>query len=144
MVPGVENELDAVLNLESEFQEEGRRDAAEAGAAAGLSEGRAMGWKAGVALTAELEFYHGAAVALISLSEAFEDQVPARALNVASRLVDICRANPLCVRGNDPTLDMDVVADNARNIFRQMAAFAGLPGLRFDLGTRSILADLSF
>lgn len=144
MVPGIENDLDTLLNLESQFQAEGHRQSSEAGAKAGLSEGRAMGWKAGVALTAELEFFHGAASALIAVSEAFDDEVPARAVTVAVRIVDLCQTNALSIRGNDPSLDMEYLADYARNLFRQMAAFAGMPGLRFDLGTRSIMADLSF
>lgn len=141
---GIEDEFDAVLNLESNFQAEGFREASSAGAAAGLSEGRTLGWKAGVALTTELEFYHGAASALLALSKAFEERVPARSIPVATRLVEMCREHSLAERGNDQDLDMDAVASSARGLFRQMVAFAGLSGLRFDLGSRSLMADLSF
>lgn len=137
------DDLDAVVNLESAFHSEGAASAYTSGASLGHSQGHSMGWRAGVALTAELEFYRGAATALLSLHAAFAERVPAKAETAARRLLTTADNVHLAKQGNDITVDMDVHKDELRRQFRQMTAFAGLSGVRFDL-TSSKMADLDF
>lgn len=133
--------LDSLLTLETTFETEGRSLAATAGAAAGLEEGHALGWTAGTALTAELEFYHGAAKALQSLSAI--NPIPARALENAQQISLLSARVSIPAVGNCPQVDMTAHAESLRALFRRMVVFAHLPGLRYD-SKASRLADLSF
>lgn len=137
------DELDPVINLESAFHSEGATSAFSSGASLGTSSGHSMGWRAGVALTSELEFYRGAATALLSLRDAFADRVPAKAETSARRLLATAEGVHLASQGNDKTVDMDMHKDQLRRHFRQMTAFAGLPNVRFELNT-SKMSELDF
>lgn len=137
------DELDSVVNLETAFHSEGVASAYTSGASLGRSSGRSLGWRAGVALTSELEFYRGAATALLALREAFAERVPAKAEASARKLLATAEAVHLGTQGNDKTIDMDAHKEQLRRHFRQMTAFAGLSNVRFDL-TTSKMSELDF
>lgn len=141
--PPPTNELDTIVNLESTFHSEGAASAYASGASLGHTAGRSMGWRAGVALTSELEFYRGAATALVALHDSFPELVPAKAEAAAKRLLEQTGQVALAKLGNDKNVDMDTHKEAIRRFFRQMTAFAGLPGVRFDL-VGSKIADLDF
>lgn len=136
------DELDAILNLETTFENEGRAEAALEGARAGKLDGYDLGWKAGSSLSAELEFMHGAATTLLALSKKHPTSIPARALTYARDLIQKSQPS-LAIRGNDSTLDMEMLTATLRSRFRRMLALSGLQTVKFE-SRKSKLADLSF
>lgn len=136
------DELDALLNLEANFQAEGASDSQDASARAGYNDGRELGWTAGAGLSTELTFYHGAASALLTLAETYPSKVAAKAISTAEKLVTLCQREPIHRTGNDEAIDMEERSKEMRNLFRMAMAQAGLI-VRYDRRP-SRMADLSF
>lgn len=142
--PNGNDEFDSIINLETGFEQEGRRDAQQAGAQAGYKEGRQLGWTSGVSLTGEVEFYHGGSAAILALSQSFPQLVKAKAVEEARKIVQVCESAMLGVRGNDENMDMEEIVGTVKNGFKVMMAVQGLVGVRYDGGIESRTADLSF
>lgn len=123
-----DDELDAVVNLESAAHAAGVSHSHAAGAAVGHSEGRALGWASGAQLCAEVSYYRGAASALLAMHEAHADCAPVseKALASARRLADACARVALHERGNDEALDMEREVAELRGMFRALVAQAGV------------------
>ncbi|PXF44096.1 hypothetical protein BWQ96_06177 [Gracilariopsis chorda] len=138
------DEFDSIINLESGFEHEGRRDAQQGGAQAGYNEGRQLGWTSSVALTAEVEFYHGGSAAILALWRSFPQAVKPKAVSEARTIVQLCESTMLGVRGNDDSMDMEKIVGEVKKAFKVMMAVQGLIGVRFESGAQSRLADLSF
>lgn len=136
------DELDAVVNLESGFHAEGTQDSQEASAKAGHEDGRQIGWAAGSSLSTELSFYHGAAQALLTLSETHPNTVPPKAIETAQRLVTESKAHQIHQLGNDANMDMQAHAEAMRSLFSSSMAQAGLI-VRYERAS-SRMSDLSF
>lgn len=137
------DELDDVVNLEQNFESEGRVIAEESGKAAGIKDGRDLGWATGASLTAELEFYHGGAAAILALSTSHPDVISDRCAQLAEKLLKDCNNIALWKVGNDDAIDMEAHSEQVRTNFRRMMAFASLGTVRY-VHNSSRLADLSF
>ncbi|CAN8070036.1 unnamed protein product [Agarophyton chilense] len=134
------DELDAVIDLEREFEREGRQQGEHAGAQQGLQDGRLLGWQAGQRVCAELEFYHGAAAAVLALHAAYPRHVSHKAAALGETVVQRCRAAALGVVGNDATLDLDALLSETRALFTRMTSVLRLLHVRFN-GVRAPQRD---
>lgn len=135
--------FDKIVNLETEFEKEGRQAAREAGAAGGLAYGRKLGWSVGTRVASEQEFYHGGAAGLIALSMSYGGLVNSKAKAVAQQIIEQCEGNSFAVMGNDENMEMEEELSKIRAMFKKMMAIQGLVGVRYD-GVSSRMGDLSF
>lgn len=149
MSVNTDGDLHVVVNLERDFHEAGYATSVAAGASAGHRDGHALGWASGVGIASELSFYHGAAVTLLSLSSSFGEEGNVAATATAARvsttlhaLIEKIEATALHRVGNDGRIDMEETVEEARRLFRQAVAQAGLI-IRFDRRP-SRMNDLSF
>lgn len=137
-----EDELDTIVNIESNFHAEGAADSQDKSAKAGHEDGRKLGWTAGCTLSTELSFYHGAAQAVLTLAETHPSKIADKAIATARRLADQSETVLLHRVGNAAHVDMQAHAEAMRTLFRTSMAQAGLM-VRYDRGG-SRLSDLSF
>lgn len=152
MSVNTDSDLDVVVNLERGFHEAGYTTSVAAGTSVGHRDGHALGWASGVSIASELSFYHGAAVTLLSLSSSFDDGANVATTTTASAavrvsttlhtLIEKIEGTALHRVGNDVRIDMEETVEEARRLFRQAVAQAGLI-IRYDRRP-SRMNDLSF
>lgn len=161
-----EEELERLANLEAEFHQEGVEASRAGGASSGHAAGREMGWQAGVSVSSELMFYLGAARAFLTLCETHAEDIDMmhnshkdghrdtelsslakasleRAIMTAGKLVHVCSIDSMPhVVGNSIDVDFDAKLASARTLFKQFAAQAGMPNIKFEAkaSTQSQLA----
>lgn len=135
-------DLDTVVHLESSFIAEGTAASHAHGAEAGRSDGRSLGWASATALQSELQFHHGVAQALLSLSLSHPEQIPTRSITASRRVITLINEIPLHVIGNHPDVDMTALSASVRAQTRAALAAARLD-VSFRL-TSSRMSDLDF